>query len=341
MKEKEYKRLSFEERLIIETLLQEERTKSYIASYLNLSRSTITREINKWCSKPYKNYKAQLADWNAQEDYLNKRNQDKISIHKRLRIYVFRGLLKGWSPEQISGRIKEHYPNDPIMRISYESIYRYIYAHRQAKLNLKLIELLQYRRTRRKVYNGSKKRKIRITDQVSIDQRPAHIETRNEAGHWEGDLMIGVKQNSAIGTIVERKTRYTCIVHIKDRKSATVRKAFTKKLMKFSPTLRKSMTYDNGMEMAQHKLLTLKTGIDVYFAHPYSSWERGTNENTNGLIRRFFPKGTDFKTVTESKLQEVEYMLNNRPRKILGYKTPSEAMALEYEKLASKQTQKY
>ena len=330
MEEKKYKRLSLKERVIIETLLGENRSKSFLADKLKRSRSTVTREINKWVRNPGEKYNAELAHWYAEDDYLNKRNLDKIDTHKRLKFYVYKGLLMHWSPEQISGRIKKEYPNDPVMSISHEAIYMHIYSHRQARLNRKLIALLPYHKTRRRKRKVSLKRRIRIKDQVSIDQRPKHIETRLEIGHWEGDLMIGVRQNSAIGTLVERKARYTCIVKLQNRKSSTVRKNFVKVFNQFDSEFKKTLTYDNGIEMAQHKKLTKQTGIQVYFAHPYSSWERGTNENTNGLIRRYFPKGTNFNEITEKKLKEVEYRLNNRPRKVLGYKTPSKVMAEEY-----------
>ncbi len=330
MEEKKYKRLSLKERIIIETLLGENRSKSFIAGKLNRSRSTITREVNKWVQKPGERYKAELAHWNAKDDYLYKRNNDKIGTYSKLRFYVYKGLLKAWSPEQISGRIKLEYPNDPIMSISYEAIYMHIYSHPQGRINRKLIALLPYHKSRRRSLKGTKKRGVRIKDQVSIDQRPKHIENRQEIGHWEGDLMIGVKQSSAIGTLVERKARFTYIVKLENRRSTTVTKGFAKELNKLDNMFLKTMTYDNGLEMAQHKKFTKKTGIKVYFAHPYSSWERGTNENTNGLIRRYFPKGTNFNEISEQQLKEVEYSLNNRPRKILGYKTPSEAMDIEY-----------
>lgn len=326
MDTKKYKRLSLKERVIIQTLLEENKPKSFIAKRLNRSRSTISREINKWIDTPRDKYDATLADWNAKDDYLNKRNLDKISTFKRLKVYVYKGLLKGWSPEQIAGRIKDCYPNDPVMTISHEAIYMHIYSHRQAKLNKKLIKLLPYQKTQRRRPNAKTKRGSKIKDQISIEQRPQHIENREEIGHWEGDLVIGKGQKSAIGTIVERKSRYTCIVKLRNRKSATVRKQFVKEFKAFSKNLTKTMTYDNGVEMAQHKELTEQTGVLVYFAHPYASWERGTNENTNGLIRRYFPKGTDFNNVTLKQLKVVQNKLNNRPRKVLNYKTPMEIL---------------
>jgi IS30 family transposase len=330
MKAKKYKRLSLKERVIIETLLQENKSKTYIAKKLKRSRSTITREINKWVQNPWDEYEAKLADWNAKEDYLNKRNRDKINTYGNLKFYVYRGLLNSWSPEQIAGKIKLDYPNNPIMSISYEAIYTHIYAHPQAGLNRKLIALLPYHKTVRRRANAKSKRGPKIKNQISIDDRPKHIEKRMEIGHWEGDLVIGKGHTSAIGTLVERKSRYTYIVNLKNRKSATVVKGFIKVFNNTDKLFTKSLTYDNGTEMANHKLFSKKTGMPVYFAHPYSSWERGTNENTNGLIRRFFPKGTDFNKICEQKLKIVQEKLNNRPRKVLGFRTPAEVMEMEY-----------
>ena len=327
--EKSRKRLALNERIVIETLLKENKSKSYIAIQLNRSRSSITREINNWVKKPSDKYNAQLAHWYAKETYLNKRNLDKINTHKRLKLFVYKGLLNKLSPEQIAGRIKTEYPNDPVMAISYEAIYQHIYRHRQSYLGKKLIKLLPYHHHKRRDKRKFSKNRVRIKDQVSIDNRPKHIELREEIGHWEGDLMIGVGQKSAIATVVERKTRYTFIMKIDNRKSKTVTKAFANSLNTLPKNIRKSMTYDNGIEMANHKWLSNNTGMDIYFAHPYSSWERGTNENTNGLIRRFFPKGTDFNNITLKQLKDAQYNLNNRPRKVLGYKTPTEKMTEE------------
>jgi len=326
---KKNSRLTHKERIQIETLLNENKSKAYIAKTLNRSRSTITREVNKWVQSDKDKYSADLAHWNAKDDYLNKRNIDKISTYKHLRFYVFKGLLSNWTPEQIAGRIKEKYPNDPIMSISHESIYRYIYTHPQASLNKKLIKLLVRKKTRRRPPKKRRGTGSKITNQVSIDNRPKHINLRNEIGHWEGDLIIGKNHKSAIGTIVERKSRYTLIVKLKARNSKEVAKMFSKILNKLNPILKKSMTYDNGTEMARHKEITNKTGMKIYFAHPYSSWERGTNENTNGLIRRYLPKGTDFNLINKKQLMIIQEKLNNRPRKIIGFKTPKEIMDSE------------
>lgn len=334
MEVKKHRRLSLKERVIIQTLLKEEKSKSYIANKLGRSRSTIGREVNKFVTQPGELYDADLAHWCAKEDYLNKRNLDKISTYKSLKFFVYKGLLSNWTPEQISGRLKELYPNNPIMSISHEAIYKHIYTRPQASLNKKLIKLLVRKKTRRRPHKKRRGGGSKIINQVSIDNRPKHIENRLEIGHWEGDLVIGKGQKSAIGTIVERKSRYTLIIKLNSRKADEIQKMFSKKLNQLNAIFKKSMTYDNGIEMAKHEKITKKTGMKIYFAHPYSSWERGTNENTNGLIRRYFPKGTDFNKVEEKKLLKIQEKLNNRPRKIIGYKTPKEIMEFELKNIA-------
>ena len=329
---KKYKRLSLSERVVIETLLKLKKSKSYIALQLNRSRSAIGDEINLWVKKNTDVYKADLAHWHAMDVNQSKRAEDKINVHSRLKIFIYRGLLEGTSPELIAGQMKFLYPNDPVMSISYESIYKHIYRHRQTSLGRKLIKLLPYHHHKRKKKRKCVADRVRIKNQISIDQRPAHIDNRLEAGHLEGDLMIGVGQKSAIGTIVDRKTRYLIMIKIPNRKSKTVTAEFAKYLLKHPQYLRKTMTYDNGMEMANHQWLTKKTKMDIYFAHPYSSWERGTNENTNGLIRRFLPKGTNFNNISAERLKEIENNLNNRPRKVLGFRTPNQMRTLELEK---------
>lgn len=329
-----HRRLSHRERVVIETLLHEKKSKAYIAKKLNRARSTISREINKWIDDPSENYSADLAHWNAKDDYLNKRNLDKISTYKSLKFFVYKGLLLGWTPEQISGRLKEVYPNNPIMSISHEAIYRHIYTRPQASLNKKLIKLLVRKKSRRWPIKNKSPNRSKIPNQVSIDLRPKHIQLRHEIGHWEGDLIIGKNQKSAIGTIVERKSRYTIIVKLHSRKANEVAYKFIQKLNKLNLKLKKSLTYDNGTEMAKHQIITQKTGMKIYFAHPYSSWERGTNENTNGLIRRYLPKGTDFNLVHENQLSIIQNKLNNRPRKIIGYKTPQEIINSELKNVA-------
>ena len=219
------------------------------------------------------------------------------------------------------------------MRISHEAIYLYIYRQPQGKENKRLIALLTYHKSRRRSSKQNNRAKGMIKDAVSIDLRPALVAQRSQPGHWEGDLMIGANQASAIGTLVERKTRFTYLIKMKDRKSETVTTNFRNQLDLLDPSLRRTLTYDNGFEMTNHKWLTEQTGMAIYFAHPYSSWERGTNENTNGLIRRFLPKKTDFNSVPWRTLSSIQSKLNNRPRKVLNYQTPNEALQLEKQKI--------
>ena len=328
METKNYKRLSLAERIIIKTLLEEKKEKSYIAKKLSRSRSTVSREINNWIRRPGDRYDAYLAHWYAQDDIQCRRLQCKLNQFPRLKMAVFRGLLSGCSPELIAGRLKLVYPNDPSMQISHESIYRFIYAHPQGRINMKLIKLLTRHKSRRRKPRPHKSR-VRILDRTSIDQRPKYIEDRQESGHWEGDLMIGRKQSSCIGTLVERKIRYTLLVKLPNRKSYVVASAFASKLKHLPDDFKKSLTYDNGIEMAKHKTFKKRTGMTVYFAHPYSSWERGTNENTNGLVRRFYPKKTDFNLISQKQLDVFQEKLNNRPRKVLGFYTPKEIFIYE------------
>ena len=235
MEVKKHRRLTLKERIQIETLLNEKKSKSHIAKTLKRARSTITREVNKWVQNKEDIYNADLAHWYAKEDYLNKRNLDKISTYSLLKFFRYKGLLSNWTPEQISGRLKELYPNDPIMTISHEAIYRHIYTRPQASLNKKLIKLLVRKKTRRRPHKKRRGGGSKITNQVSIDNRPKHIELRNEIGHWEGDLVIGKDHKSAIGTIVERKTRFTLIIKLKSKKAMEVANEFSKILNKLNP----------------------------------------------------------------------------------------------------------
>ena len=330
MPDKNYNRLTFEERVKIETYLSEKRSLSFIAKTLNRSRSTIGKEVNRWGKD---RYKATLANQYAALYRKFKRTQHKIDDNKSLKIQVYKGLIEGYSPDEISGRLKLAYPDNPSMLVSYETIYRHIYLHPQGRVNKKLIKLLtRKKRRRRKSPTRNKKRLTSIKDGVSIEKRPQEVNSRKHVGHWEGDLIIGANQKSCIGSIVERKIRYTILVKLENKKAETVCNGFANKLNKIHSIFLKTMTYDNGTEMADHKKLSKKTGIDIYFAHPYASWERGTNENTNGLVRRVYPKKTDFKTVTNADLKKLQDKLNNRPRKVLGYYTPNEMYHFELRK---------
>ena len=250
-----------------------------------------------------------------------------------------------WSPEQIARRLPLDYPDDPMMRISHEAIYQSLFIQGRGALRRELVACLRSGRALR-IPRARRKGKGKpfVSDQIMISERPAEAEDRAVHGHWEGDLILGLK-SSAIGTLVERSTRFTLLLHlppmpghgIEERKkngpalaghgAEAVRDAITKSIRKLPGHLRKSLTWDQGAEMAQHEKLKSDTGIQVFFCDPQSPWQRGSNENTNGLLRQYFPKGTDLSAHDANTLDAVAYTLNNRPRKTLGWKTPAEALA--------------
>jgi IS30 family transposase len=317
-----YQRLTLLERVRIEKYIKNGLSKSEIAEKIGRNKSTISREINQW--GPKSDYNCALADFWAIEERTKYKNI-KLRDNSQLRKIVIKLLEKRWSPEQVSNELRKLYPNNFQMNISYESIYTYIYILAKGELRKELISYLRQGKSKRYQKRSSKNRS-RIADSICIDQRDPSVEDRVIAGHWESDLIIGKDQKSAIGTIVERTSRFVFIVPLKSRSATEVRKAFARELSKLPQAVRLSLTHDNGLEMAQHKLFSKKTKMMVYFAHPYSSWERGTNENTNGLIRDFFPKETDFRLVSRYKLKKVQDLLNERPRKVLDWKTPKEVM---------------
>lgn len=315
-----YQRLTLHERAQIEKYARKGLSKAEIARRLKRHRSTIGNEINRWGAT--KDYNCGLADWNAMDERTKPKGR-KLSRNYPLRRFVLEHLKLRWSPEQIASTLKALYPENHRMNTSHESIYTYIYLLARGGLRRELIGYLRQAKGKRYQKRGGAYRS-RIPDRVCIDQRDPAVEDRTVPGHWESDLIIGVGQKSAIGTIVERTTRFLIIVPLKGRTAPEVRKAFARELRRLPQNLRLSLTHDNGLEMAQHKLFTKNTKMAVYFAHPYSSWERGTNENTNGLIRDFFPKGTDFSSVSRYKLKKVQSLLNSRPRKVLDWTTPAE-----------------
>ena len=224
--------------------------------------------------------------------------------------------------------LKLEYPHDMTMRISDEAIYHYLYVLPKGTLKKTLIAgLRQERKYRRKRKNGNPDEKRgKIADMLSIDERPEEVDDRTVPGHWEGDTIVGLHRQSALGTLVERTTRYTMLVYLPQKDAASVRKAFAKEIRTLPFALAKTLTYDQGKEMSEHKQFTVDTHMQVYFAHPGSPWERGTNENTNMLIRQYFPKGTDFRTITRREIKKAERSLNGRPRKTLGWRNPKEAL---------------
>jgi IS30 family transposase len=240
-------------------------------------------------------------------------------IHNKLRLF--------WSPVQITKELKKDYPLSVNMRIAPETIYAYLYVLPRGSLKKELLSCLRQNRKRRRTQSRGVKMERGIEDMLSIEERPIDAEDRSIPGHWEGDLIIGKNNRSALGSLVERTTRATILVPLKNRQADRVAKAFAKEMKKLPQQMKLTLTYDQGREMASHKLFTRITGIKVYFAHPRSPWERGTNENTNGLIRQFFPKGTDFNMVTRAEIKKVQHLLNGRPRQSLAFQKHYEAFA--------------
>ena len=215
------------------------------------------------------------------------------------------------------------YPSDMTMRISHESIYSYLYVMPRSTLRKQIIKCLRRKHKNRRKHKD-RQRCSPIQDYLSIEERPKEVADRIVPGHWEGDMLVGKQNMTAIGTLVERTTRMTFLVKLKDLDANTVRKSFEKEFCQLPKGLKQTLTYDQGSEMSEHRLFTKNTDITVYFAHPRSPWERGTNENTNGLLRQYFPKGTDFSKISKSKLKEIQDEFNDRPRNALGWYTPHE-----------------
>lgn len=319
---KKYTRLTHVDRIEIYKHLSHDMSFREIAEKLGRHPSTISREVKMYGPKGYHHL---TAECNAVHRSSNRRSgKTKMNQHPALSSFVNDRLGEKWSPDQISNKLRQLYPGNKQMQISHESIYLYVYVHAKKELREALVkELRQQRKFRGNVRRGSDKRTT-IPDAIRIDERPPEVLGRGIAGHWEGDLILGKDRASAIATLVERTTRLVILVYLAARDSRTVRLALEKKFKALPDLMKKSLTYDNGVEMAQHKLFTKHTKVQVYFAHPYSPWERPTNENTNGLLRQYFPKGTDLSLITPERLQYVQDELNNRPRKTLGYRSPAE-----------------
>lgn len=282
---------------------------SQIAKHLKRSPSTISREVKKvWGCRFRSRYRATAGHSRARRSSYRRRvGKYKLEKNKELFEIVQEKLRLYWSPEQIAWWLKSEY-DDVKMHVSKETIYTYLYVLPRGELKKELLKCLRRQHPRRRKQGHSQKgQSSNLEDMISIEERPVEVADRTVPGHWEGDLIIGGRiEQSAMGTLVERTTRTVILVPLKNKKAEDVRKAFAREILKLPKQMRLSMTYDQGREMAQHKLFTKDTKMKVYFAHPRSPWERGTNENTNGLIRQFFPKGTNFNTVSRYKIKKAQ-----------------------------------
>jgi len=293
-----------------------------IAASLGRAPSTISREIKR--NGDRETYRASQAD-QAAWVRAHRPKTCKLVKNRTLAHIVAGKLQMRWSPEQIAGWLKHTYPDDENDQVSHETIYRSLYIQARGALKKELVQHLRRTRVMRRSRHHTQKTDNhgRITDTVSISERPAAVGDRAVPGHWEGDLLCG-SGNSQIATLVERQTRYVMLVKVEHKDTETVINALIKQARKLPQELYKSLTWDRGSEMADHKRFTLATDIQVYFCDPQNPWQRGTNENTNGLLRQYFPKGTDLSAYSQAKLNGVARQLNQRPRKTLNYETPAE-----------------
>ena len=324
---KNYKRLSSDEREEISRMLAQDYSLNDIAKKLDRYTSTISREILSGSCNKY-TYRAGKAQRRAARNSSQRKKGNKILNNElRLKRYIYRKLRKKWSPAQIAKELKKDYPADMAMRIAPETIYAYLFVLPRGSLKKELLACLRQNRKRRHQQSRGVKMERKLEDMLSIEERPKEVEDRIIPGHWEGDLIIGKNNRSALGTLVERTTRTTILVPVKSKRAEEVARAFAKEVKKLPQQMKLTLTYDQGREMAEHKLFTKLTGVRVYFAHPRSPWERGTNENTNGLIRQFFPKGTDFNKVSRYEVKKAQHLLNGRPRAALDFQKPYEVFS--------------
>ncbi len=297
-----------------------------IAAQLGRAPSTVSRELTRHGGTH--TYRATEADARAWE----RARRPKLcwlARHPLLQRVVARKLTLDWSPEQIAGWLKRAFPDQDTMRVSHETIYRSLFIQARGVLKKELMGHLRSRRRMRRSKHASTAGQPRgqIIDGVSIRDRPADVHDRAMPGHWEGDLMAGA-QNSHIATLVERRSRFTMLVKVPGKDTASVVTALSRHVRTLPGALRRSLTWDRGMELAQHKQLTIATNIQVYFCDPQSPWQRGTNENTNRLLRQYFPKGMDLSRYSQADLNSIALRLNQRPRKTLGFQTPADILAV-------------
>jgi IS30 family transposase len=297
-----------------------------MAERIGKAKSTVSREVKRNGGRVH--YRAARADEAA---WARARRPQccKLAGNPRLCRSVARGLLKKWSPQQISQRLEEQFPNDQSMRVSHETIYRSLFIQARGVLKKELTQHLRRGQSMRRARKASTAghEPTRIAEGLSIRERPAEVEDRAVPGHWEGDLISGYRSASHIATLVERHSRFVMLVKIPNKEADGVARALAKKMRKLPAELRRSLTWDRGSELAAHKDFTLESDMQVYFCDPRSPWQRGSNENTNGLLRQYFPKGTDLSVHSQAHLNAVAAELNGRPRQTLSFKTPAEKLA--------------
>ena len=332
--QRSYQQIDYRERESIALGIEQGLSIRAIARMLNRCPSTISREIQR--NAPGNPYGCRFAQQRCERRRSFGRAPAKVIVGNALFESIVELLRLRWSPQQIAAHLTKLHPDEGAQRASHETIYNVIYAQPRGELRKELIACLRMARAKRWARSKGEDRRGQIADLLSIHVRPPEIEDRQFPGHWEGDLIKGRLNASAVGTLVERSTRFLILVklpHPNAASAAHVLQAFTDKLNAIAQPMRKSMTYDRGREMAHHQQLSANTGIAVYFCDPYSPWQRGTNENTNGLVRQFLPKGTDLSGYSQEQLDAIADLMNNRPRQTLGWASPNEVYKQSLAKL--------
>jgi IS30 family transposase len=323
--ERSPRRLSFGERERISRGIAAGESDAEIARALGRHRSTVGREIRAACGQR-RAYRALAAERKARER-ARRPKASKLAMSPRLLAAVEAGLTRRWSPQQISARLRLEYPDDQEMRISHETIYRSLFVQARGELRRQLSANLRSGRGKRRRRGRGGDRRGRIVDMIPISERPPDVADRAVPGHWEGDLLLGAGGRSAITTLVERQTRYVLLARLgTDRSTEHVIAALKAQIQTLPAHLVRSLTWDQGKELAAHKTFTVQTGVDVYFCDPHAPWQRGSNENTNGLLRQYLPKGSDLAACSQVALDQIAAELNGRPRKTLAWMTPAEKM---------------
>jgi transposase, IS30 family len=328
---KSYRHLDSAERAIMHSMLAEGSNASQIGRALRRDRSTICRELRRNGAGLIQDAPDGTAERGVYDPIAaDKRYRDlfkapgpkKLETNSQLLDNVRGKIRAGWSPEQIAGHLKSEYPNEPQSRVCHETIYNAIYVMPHGDLKSELVACLRFRTSGKRRPRSAGRDRAKIAGMTSIHVRPPEVEDRVVPGHWEGDLIKGAANRSCIGTLVERSSRLVRLVKMPDGCARSLLTQFSEAFAPVDAQMKKTLTYDQGSEMALHKEFTAKTGLKVYFCDPHSPWQRGTNENTNGLIRQYFPKGMDLSRVTQRELDAVASMLNTRPRKIHKWRTP-------------------
>ena len=316
-----HQHLTSEERIAIDLFLRLGLSRREIATCLGRSHSTIVRELLRNSST--NGYRCQSAQRRAEKRRSQPRHY-RCQSRSQLVAYVDKKLRQDWSPEQIAGRIRLDYPRDRQMRVSPETIYRWLYA--AARVGNTLHRHLRRGRSRRRSQRRYGAAKRFVTERIGISERPEIVANRIRFGDWEGDLVSGSKGKAALLSCIERKSRFLLAAKVEDKTAASFNAALTGQLLNLPRAFRQTLTLDNGSEMARFKDLEAATGVSTYFCEPHSPWQRGANENCNSLLRQYFPRGTSFRSTTDEAIQRAANLLNNRPRKCLGYQTPAEVL---------------